>query len=266
MTNELGGYAPKYQRIADSLRREIKTGMYQPGDRLPAETALLDRFRDEFGSLSLPTLRQAIGVLKSEGLVESQQGIGTFVKTDRRLLRQSRKRYGRARADRQLLTSHLVHRIVFAGRDSVPDEIASVTDFEPGADVIIRRRQLRDKETGQLEELGASYVPAAIAAGTYLEKPDVVPKALFLCVEELSGRRYTRARDRWIVRPASTEEAGLLDLSPGATVAHLVHTAYDEDGEILEVSESIWASDRIIVVDEYEVDQEPADLQGLSDI
>jgi DNA-binding GntR family transcriptional regulator len=109
-------------------------------------------------------------------------------------------------------------------------------------------------------------VPAAIGAGTYLEKPDVVPKALFLCVEELSGKHYTRARDRWIVRPASTEEAGLLDLSPGAMVVHLVHTAYDEDGEILEVSESVWASNRIIVVDEYEIDQGPADLQGLSDI
>jgi GntR family transcriptional regulator len=125
---------------------------------------------------------------------------------------------------------------------------------------------LRDKETGQLEELGASYVPAAIAAGTYLEKTDVVPKALFLCVEELSGKRYTRARDRWIVRPASAEEAGLLDLAPGATVVHLVHTAYDEDGGILEVSESVWAADRIIIVDEYEIAQEPADLQGLSDI
>jgi GntR family transcriptional regulator len=266
MTDELGAYAPKYQRIADSLRREIKSGVYQPGDRLPAETALLERFRSQFGSLSLPTLRQAIAILKSEGLVESQQGIGTFVKADRRLLRQSRKRYGRARADRQLLTSHLTHKIVFAGRGRIPEEIASVTDFEPGADVVIRRRQLRSKETGQLEELGASYVPATIAAGTYLEKPDVVPKALFLCVEELSGRRYTRARDRWIVRPASAEEAGLLDLVPGATVVHLVHTAYDEDGEILEVSESVWASDRIVILDEYEIAQEPADLQGVSDI
>ena len=266
MTDELGATAPKYQRIADALRRQIKAGEYQPGDRLPSETALLERFRSQFGTLSLPTLRQAIAVLRAEGLVESQQGIGTFVKSDRRLLRQSRKRYGRARADRQLLTSQLAHQIVFAGRGNVPEHIASVTDFELGDEVVIRRRLLRDKETGQLEELGTSYVPASIAAGTYLEKPDVVPKALFLCVEELSGRRYTRARDRWTVRPASAEEAGLLDLAAGATVVHLVHAAYCEDGEILEVSESVWASDRIVVLDEYEIDQEPADLQGLSDI
>ena len=62
-------------------------GNTEPGDRLPSETALLERFRDQFGTLSLPTLRQAIGLLRSEGLVEAQQGIGTFIKTDRRLQR-----------------------------------------------------------------------------------------------------------------------------------------------------------------------------------
>jgi GntR family transcriptional regulator len=266
MTDELGARAPKYQRIADALRRQIKNGEYQPGDRLPAETALLDQFRDQFGTLSLPTLRQAIALLRAEGLIESQQGIGTFVKADRRLQRRSRKRYGRARTDQQLLTSHLAHQIISAGQGSVPEDIAAVTDFQPDDRVVIRRRLLRDKETGRPEELGASYVPASIAAGTYLEKTDVVPKALFLCVEDLSGKRYTHARDRWVVRPSAAEEAGLLELVPGTTVVHLVHTAYGEDGEILEVSESVWPADRMIILDDYEVAQEPEDLQGFSDI
>ena len=115
MTDDLGATAPKYQRIADVLRRQIKAGEYQPGDRLPSETTLMEHFRDQFGTLSLPTLRQAIAVLRTEGLIESQQGIGTFVKTDQPLQRRSRKRYGRARADEQLLTSHLAHQIIFAG-------------------------------------------------------------------------------------------------------------------------------------------------------
>jgi GntR family transcriptional regulator len=205
-------------------------------------------------------------VLRSEGLIESQHGIGTFIKADRRLQRRSRKRYGRARADRQLLTSHLAHQIIFAGRGSVPEHIAAVTDFEPGDRVVIRRRLLRDRKTGRPEELGASYVPASIAAKTYLEKSDVVPKALFLCVEELSGRHNTHARDRWAVRPAAADESSLLELPPGITVIHLVHTASGQDGEILEVSESVWPADRIIILDDYEITQEPEDLEGLSDI
>lgn len=148
----------------------------------------------------------------------------------------------------------------------MPEHIAAVTDFQPDDQVVVRRRLLRDKETGRPEELGASYVPASIAAGTYLEKLDVVPKALFLCVKELSGKHYAHARDRWIVRPATGEESGLLDLPTGTSVVHLIHTACDEDSGILEVSESVWPADRIIILDDYDVSQEPEDVQGLSDI
>ena len=131
MTDDLGATAPKYQRIADVLRRQIKAGEYKPGDRLPSETTLMERFRDQFGTLSLPTLRQAIAVLRTEGLIESQQGIGTFVKADQPLQRRSRKRYGRARADEQLLTSHLAHQIIFAGLGTVPEHIARSPTTSP---------------------------------------------------------------------------------------------------------------------------------------
>ncbi len=263
MTEELSSYAPKYQRIADALRRDIKTGTYAPGDRLPAETALLDRFRDQFGTLSLPTLRQAIAVLRAEGLITSQQGIGTFVRSDRRLQRRSRHRYGRARADRQLLTSHLAHQIIYSGPGKLPEHIADASTLTADDPVVIRRRLLRDKETGQAQELGASYIPASIAAGTYLEESDVVPKALFLCVEELGGRLYTRAHDRWQVRPATAEEASLLEIPAGSTVIHLVHSASDENGDTLEVSESIWPSDRIVIIDDYDIAQ---GQDGMSDV
>lgn len=65
---------PKYQRVAAEMRADITAGRYQPGDRLPSESALRDRF-----AVALPTLRQAVGVLRSEGLLESHHGIGTFV-------------------------------------------------------------------------------------------------------------------------------------------------------------------------------------------
>jgi GntR family transcriptional regulator len=266
MTDTLGSHAPKYQRIADALRRDIKTGVYKPGDQLPAETALLERFRPQLGTLSLPTLRQAVAVLRAEGLISSQQGIGTFVRSDRRLQRRSRHRYGRARADRQLLTSHLDHEILYAGPGTLPEHIADASTLSAGDPVVIRRRLLRDKKTGQPEELGASYVPADIAAGTYLEEPVVVPQALFLCVEELSGRHYMHAKDRWLVRAATPEESSLLDIPAGATIIHLVHNAQDETGETLEVSESVWPADRVIIIDDYDLAQSPEDLEGMSDV
>lgn len=266
MTDELGSHAPKYLRIADAIRRDIKAGIYKPGDRLPAETALLDRFRDELGTLSLPTLRQAIRVLRAEGLIDAQQGVGTFVRGDRRLQRRSRKRYGRARADEKLLTAHLAHQIIFAGTGTPPDYVAGASTLDEDSPVVIRRRLLRDKETGRPEELGASYVPASFAAGTYLEEPGVVPKALFLCVEDLSGRRYAHAQDQWQVRPAAAEEARLLEIPAGTSVIHLVHNAADKDGNTLEVSESVWPADRIVIIDDYDIAQAPEDAEGLSDV
>jgi GntR family transcriptional regulator len=261
VTTSAGGFAPKYLRVADEIRREIHSGVYRPGDRMPAETALVERFR-----LSLPTIREALRVLRAEGLIESRHGIGTFVKVDSRLQRRSRHRYGRARKDQQLLTSHLRHEIVFAGRQPAPDYIAEVMNIAPGTEVVVRRRILRDKQTDRVEELGASYLPTAIAAGTFLEQRDVVPKALFLCVEELSGQRYAYARDRWTSRSATPDEALLLDLQPGSQLLHVLHAAEAEDGSVLEVSESIWPADRIAIIDEYPISQDAEDLTAPSQI
>lgn len=261
MSLAVGPRGPKYHRIADQLRQAIQDGQYGPGDRLPAETALTTQF-----GVSLPTVRQALAVLRSEGLVESLHGLGTFVKHERRLQRRSRRRYGRARSDEKLLTSHLRHEMVFAGRAPVPSHVAEFLGLEPGVEVVIRRRRLYDKESGQLEEIGASYLPVEVAGDTILEERDVVPKALFLCVEDLVGRRYTTARDQWVARPATGAEADEFAV-PGATpVLHLVHVARDEHGGVLEVSESVWPADRVVVVDEYMVGQEPSLSDERSDV
>jgi GntR family transcriptional regulator len=87
---------------------------------------------------------------------------------------------------------------------------------------VARRRLLRDRETGHAEEVGAGYIPLDIGAGTYLEQPTVVPKAFFLCVEELSGQTDAHARDQRIARMPTADEADTFDLAPGAAVVHLI--------------------------------------------
>ncbi|MFC4089127.1 GntR family transcriptional regulator [Micromonospora sp. GCM10011541] len=261
MSEDLGAKAPKYLQIAAQLRREVREGKFKPDNRLPAETALAERFR-----VSPITLRNAIGVLRAEGLIESRHGIGTFVRESRRLQRRSRDRYGRARKDQRLLTSHLRHEIVFAGRAPLPAHIAEVMGAEPGTAAVVRRRHLFDRETGRPEEIGASYIPMEIAGGTFLEEPTVVPKGLFLCVEDLSGKRYSTARDQWVARLPTAEEAAALTLPLGAPVMHVIHVARAEDGTILEVSESVWPADRIMVIDEYEVEPTAIEPEAPSEV
>jgi GntR family transcriptional regulator len=132
--------------------------------------------------------------------------------------------------------------------------------------MVIRRRVLYDKETGKPQELGASYIPSDIADGTYLEEPTVVPQALFLCIEELSGKRYAKAKDLWQWRMPTSAETDTLQITSSSGVVHLVHVARAADDTLLEVSESVWPADRIELIDEYDVAQEAEDVEGLSDI
>ncbi len=64
--------APKYQFIADSLRREIEEGRYDGGERLPTEQLLCQRYQ-----ISRQTVRRALSVLEGEGLIDRRQGSGS---------------------------------------------------------------------------------------------------------------------------------------------------------------------------------------------
>lgn len=61
-------------RVADALRREILEGRLKPGDRIPGEQMLAETFK-----VSRNVVREAIARLRSDGVVQSRQGIGAFV-------------------------------------------------------------------------------------------------------------------------------------------------------------------------------------------
>lgn len=67
---------PAYEEVANRLRTRIADGGFTPGDRLPAEANLAA----EFG-VSRSTIREALRVLNSEGLIRTARGVsgGSFV-------------------------------------------------------------------------------------------------------------------------------------------------------------------------------------------
>jgi DNA-binding FadR family transcriptional regulator len=74
---------PMYRRIAQELRQQIKSGMPGPGEQLPTEIELRDRY-----DASRNTVRDAIKLLTTLGLVETRPGNRT------------RRRRGRSRVHR----------------------------------------------------------------------------------------------------------------------------------------------------------------------
>jgi GntR family transcriptional regulator len=65
----------RHHDIAEDLRQQITTGRIKPGERLPSEAGLADRYK-----VSTVTLRSALAVLQGEGLVEKIHGKGNFVR------------------------------------------------------------------------------------------------------------------------------------------------------------------------------------------
>lgn len=74
MEIELGSSPKLYQRVANSIVAEIRSGKYPRGERLPPERELAE----EFG-VSRPTVREAIIALEIRGIVEARRGSGIYV-------------------------------------------------------------------------------------------------------------------------------------------------------------------------------------------
>jgi GntR family transcriptional regulator len=66
---------PLYHQLADILLARIRSGEYPAGDRIPAELRLAERY-----GIGRPTVRQAIEMLVSKGILERRRGSGTFVR------------------------------------------------------------------------------------------------------------------------------------------------------------------------------------------
>jgi len=60
--------------IADRIRRQIGSGQLKPGEQLPGHRELATMF-----SVSVGSVREAISMLVSEGLIATRAGHGTFV-------------------------------------------------------------------------------------------------------------------------------------------------------------------------------------------
>ena len=65
---------PLYSQIVYIVKRNLSAGTLTAGDLLPSEAELCRAY-----DVSRSTVRQAIGILESEGLVVRKQGRGTFV-------------------------------------------------------------------------------------------------------------------------------------------------------------------------------------------
>jgi GntR family transcriptional regulator len=66
---------PLHEQIKSSVIKAMRAGIISPGEKLPTENEICQKF-----GVSRPVVRQAYSRLAQDGLVERKRGIGTFVK------------------------------------------------------------------------------------------------------------------------------------------------------------------------------------------
>lgn len=96
MFNDSSGDTILYHRIADEIRKNILSGVYQPGDQIPTVRELKQQWNCSQG-----TVHHAYKELAQQGLVISRKGGGTRVV--------SQLDYGKLQLSTSLRKARLVH-------------------------------------------------------------------------------------------------------------------------------------------------------------
>lgn len=231
------GDAPAYERLAGTLRAAILDGGLT--GRLPSQRALATRH-----GVTPDVARQAVDVLRGEGLVTTRHGSGTYVRVYRRIVRASPGRLARERwlagvpvQDHDTGARPRTVDVVVA-EVAAPEPVAAALGVPAGATVLMRRRRFVVDD--RLVQLATSYLPLDVAGGTRIAYTDTGPGGLYARLAEL-GHGPARFAERLTARAPRPEEVEALDLgsSAGATVIEIVRSAYDAAGRCVEVNRMV---------------------------
>jgi GntR family transcriptional regulator len=239
---------PVYKQIADALRSRIESGSLSPGEKLPSESALTQQFK-----VSQGTVRQALGILRGEGLIVAEHGRGVFVRSRPKIRRLAHDRFARRHRERGK-AAYLVEAekdnseprvdVIYVGPEAVPAELASHLSTEPETQVLARRRcYLSD---GQPTELATSYIPYDIASGTAITEQNPGPGGIYARIEE-AGHRLDKFTEDVSARMPTPEEVKALRLAPGTPVITLLRVAYDSTGRAVEICDTVMSADHYVL-------------------
>lgn len=234
-----------YRRIAADLRAQIEAGVLKPGQQLPTEAELCERYR-----ASRNTVRDAIKSLTALGLVESVPGKGTFV-TEKiepfvTVLTADPKVPDGSGAELDRQTKPTGKSLLDVRAEVATEEIATRLGLPPGSGVIRRRETRKVGET--IWSVQASYYPKAFvdAGASDLVSPRDIELGTACYLAQKLGRRETRYSDLITVRVPDADEAQLFQLPEDGRVGvfEIFRTAYDQNGEPMRLTTTVCPADR----------------------
>ncbi len=230
---------PIYAQIADQLRQNIHQGVYQLGERLPTETKLAEQF-----SVNRHTLRQAIALLKNEGLLRVDRGRGTFVaaKTIRYAIGK-RVRYNQTlKAQGWQVRFQLLRVLEVPADDAIAKEL-EIPYGEPVA--LIERLGLANEEP---ISVGTGYFPLK-RFPDFLEPKNIKilqeQQSISQFLQQLYGCDHIRRSTCVSARLVQPQDAKWLQLSLNQPILLAESVNVDETGNVIEYGVTRLRGDRM---------------------
>ena len=244
------GEPHKYRGIADDLRRRINAGEFGEKRKLASERDLRAHY-----DVSQMTVRQALGVLRDEGLIESRVGSGWYVAEWRPIVRNALERLSAAQwgggksmwdvdiDDRRLEAVGVEIELIEA-----PADVARALDLEVGDPVWKRNR--RYAVDGEVVMRATSFIPDDLARGTRITQIDSGPGGTYARLRE-AGHGPVKFREQLRCRLATPSEVDDLRLAAGAPVVEQHRSAMRADGRVVEINRMVLDASRFLLVYDF---------------
>jgi GntR family transcriptional regulator len=223
---------PLYHRVREALLSDIQN--LAPGDRLPTETALMERFR-----VSRTTIREAVNELVRTGLVRRRSGSGTFVAQPP--IEQELKRLTGFVEDMRALRLEPTAEVVTRREVQADNLVAERLALQPGEQVmLIERIRLAN---GEPLSFDVTYLPLEI--GRQLAQENLVVYPIFELLEAKHGIALGEADYRIEAANASARIARYLKLKTNDALLLIERTTYAADGTPIDYEQLHYRGDRV---------------------
>jgi GntR family transcriptional regulator len=238
-----------YRQIAEDLRQKIESGEIGHDGQLPTELELREHY-----DASRNTVRDAIKLLITRGLVETRPGQGTFVVTKidpyvSILTGEADASAGDGDIYKQEVTARLRKPRTTDPRVEIQQSaglVADALDVEKGITVVSRHQQRYIDDIPF--SLQTSFYPMTLVArgaDKLIQAPDI-PGGAVAYLRRQIGLDQVGYRDRVTVRAPDANETAFFKLPDDGRVAvfEVRRTAFDQDGRPFRLTVSVYPTDR----------------------
>lgn len=237
--NRFSATVPLYIQIAEGLLDRIESGELTPGDRLPSEREL-----SQMLGVNRMTLRRALQLLESQGLLLRRQGDGTYV-AEPKIERQAGQLvpFTRGMQRRGYLPGA---KVISLEKRPVEGAVAKELGLSVSTAVYyVRRLRLINREPVMLERL---TIPAQ--RFPRFERFDLSDRSVYDVMEQEYGVTVVRARQSLEPVVATKYEAELLGVEPGDPLMLEQRLGFDQNDRPVEYGRDLYRGDRFRFVTE----------------